>query len=77
MSDSTPHSEPDFREVSLELRNWADNRERLNLDPSLLRAAADEIDQLRSEIDRLGETHEEKRLMWEASAPATSPREDA
>ena len=63
MRSSLSHNPENLPE---ELRRWADNRERLNLDPTLLREAADEIDQLRSEIDRLVETHAEEltRLDW-------------
>lgn len=57
--------------LSEELRRWAVNRERKDLDSSLLHAAADEIEQLRSEIDRLVETHEEERMTWEAQTTGT------
>lgn len=43
-----------------ELRNWAENREGKDLDGELLRAAADEIEQLRSHIDFLNEAAAEE-----------------
>lgn len=57
MRSSLSHNPENLPE---ELRRWAINRERKNLDAELLRAAADEIEQLRNEIDRLIEEHEER-----------------
>lgn len=52
-----------------ELRNWADNRERKNLDPTLLREAANEIEQLRSQIDYLNEAAAEEEERQAAGQP--------